>query len=101
MTQFSEIFYTSLISTLSGVFLAILGLLYKSKCENIDLCCGMIKIQRNVNIEMAEDMRDMQPRPSRENSFNNLRNQSRPTLDRNPQERPPNNSRPSLPADVP
>jgi len=57
MPQFSEIFYTSLISTLSGIFLAILAACYKSKCSDVSLCYGLIELKRNVNIEMVEDMR--------------------------------------------
>ena len=43
------IFY--IISTSSTAFLFCLGVLYKSKCTNINLCYGLIDIDRNVEIE--------------------------------------------------
>ena len=47
------IFY--IISTASTAFLFCLGVLYKSKCTNINLCYGLIDIDRNVEIEEKYD----------------------------------------------
>lgn len=47
------IFY--IISTTSTAFLFFLGVLYKSKCTNINLCYGLIDIDRNVEIEEKYD----------------------------------------------
>ena len=47
------IFY--IISTTSTAFLVCLGVLYKSKCTNINLCYGLIDIDRNVEIEEKYD----------------------------------------------
>ena len=91
MTQFSEIFYTSLISTLSGIFLAILAACYKSKCSDVSLCFGLIELKRNIEIEFKEDMRAVDsPRNTKIASFNNP-----------PHENRPRENRTSLPADVP
>jgi hypothetical protein len=55
MTQeLSEVFYTFLITSVVGFILALGRICYKSKCSSIDLCC--LKITRNVEIEMKEDI---------------------------------------------
>jgi hypothetical protein len=45
----SEVFYTFLITTVSGLILACLGVLFKSKCDMVS-CCG-ISIHRNIEAE--------------------------------------------------
>ena len=47
------IFY--IISSSSTAFLFCLGILYKSKCVNINLCYGLIDIQRDVITEEKYD----------------------------------------------
>jgi len=47
------IFY--IISSTSTAFLFCLGILYKSKCVNINLCYGLIDIQRDVITEEKYD----------------------------------------------
>ena len=44
--MFSEIFFTSLYTSLIGFLLAIGGQCYKSKCKEVKICC--IKITRDV-----------------------------------------------------
>ena len=56
---FSEIFWSSVVTTASGVLLACLAACYKSKCSNVSLCFGMINLKREVNIEMVEDLKEM------------------------------------------
>jgi hypothetical protein len=52
--ELSEVFYTFLITSVVGFILALGRICYKSKCSSIDFCC--IKITRNVEIEMKEDI---------------------------------------------
>jgi len=47
------IFY--IISSASTAFLFFMGILYKSKCSNINLCYGMVDIDRNVSLEEKYD----------------------------------------------
>jgi hypothetical protein len=55
MTQeLSEVFYTFLITSVIGCLLAGIKMAYKSKCEKVNLCC--IRIKRNVEIELKEDL---------------------------------------------
>lgn len=52
--ELSEVFYTFLITSVVGFILALGRICYKSKCSSIDFCC--IKIVRNVEVEMREDI---------------------------------------------
>jgi len=52
--ELSEVFYTFLITSVVGFILALGRICYKSKCSSIDFCC--IKIVRNVEVEMKEDI---------------------------------------------
>jgi hypothetical protein len=52
----SEVFYMAVLCTGSGVLLAVLGLLYESKCEDVSCCFGFVKIHRNIDSEVLEDM---------------------------------------------
>ena len=52
----SEIFYTSLYTSLIGFVLAMGSQCYRSKCSQIDFCC--IKITRDT---AGEEVIDLQP----------------------------------------
>jgi hypothetical protein len=52
--ELSEVFYTFLITSVVGFVLALGRICYKSKCSSIDFCC--IKITRNVEVELREDL---------------------------------------------
>ena len=54
----SEVFWTFFITTLSGMMIIGLRLCYKSKCKRVK-CCG-IEIERDIEIEMKEDMHEME-----------------------------------------
>ena len=56
--MFSEIFFTSLYTSLIGFFIAIGAQCYKSKCKQVDICC--VKIIRDVE---GEEELDRQPNP--------------------------------------
>jgi hypothetical protein len=50
----SEIFYSMLVTTSSGLLLAIIAACYKSKCRHIRLGC--IEIERDVEAEEEIDI---------------------------------------------
>ena len=54
----SELFWNSVLVTSSALFLAVLAMLYKSKCKNID-CCGC-HIERDVEAEEKYDEKEME-----------------------------------------
>ena len=49
-----------IISSVCAFLLMCTRVLYKSKCKKIDLCCGLIIVDRNVDIET--DIIDIIPR---------------------------------------
>jgi len=50
--EFSEVFYTFLITSLIGFVVALAKMAYKSKCKEVSCCC--IKIIRDVESEEKE-----------------------------------------------
>jgi hypothetical protein len=50
-----SVFYTSLYTFLGGFILALAGLVYKCKSKKIKLC-GCLEIQRDVQVELKEDL---------------------------------------------
>ena len=50
--EFSEVFYTFLITSLIGFVVALAKMAYKSKCKEVSCCC--IKITRDVESEEKE-----------------------------------------------
>jgi hypothetical protein len=52
MTSDEVIFYTFLVSTLTGFILALVRMAYKSKCKEVN--CGCIKIVRDTDVEEKE-----------------------------------------------
>jgi hypothetical protein len=68
MQVLSEIFLTLLVSSGVGLVLAIIKILYKSKCKTIE-CCGIFKCERDIEHEVELDERDPpSPRPENTNS---------------------------------
>ena len=66
----SEIFYTLVLTTASAVFLALLRVLYKSKCKVIK-CCGCIEIDRDTEAEEKEDELEIQQQNNNRDINNN------------------------------
>ncbi len=63
--MFSEIFFTSLYTSLIGFLIAIGAQCYKSKCKEVKICC--IKITRDIQIEEELDSRPQNPIQSNNN----------------------------------
>jgi hypothetical protein len=59
----SEIFWSNLVMTSSGILLACIALLYKSKCSHVK-CCGL-DIERNVEVEEEIDEIEMETKNNR------------------------------------
>ena len=64
----TETFYVGLYSALMGFVLAVINLLYRSKCKEVDICC--IKVVRDIRIEEELDLQQIRPNPIQ--SQNNL-----------------------------
>ena len=55
MTQLSELFYTNLFIGFSGMVLGCGALFYRSKCDKVRICCGLIEVHRNIESELQND----------------------------------------------
>ena len=66
--MFTETFFVGLYSALMGFVLAVINLLYRSKCKEVDICC--IKVVRDIQIEEEIDLQQIRPNPIQ--SQNNL-----------------------------
>ena len=66
--MFTETFFVGLYSALMGFVLAVINLLYRSKCKEVDICC--IKVVRDIRIEEELDLQQIRPNPIQ--SQNNL-----------------------------
>ena len=53
--MFSELFYTNLFIGFSGMVLGCGALFYRSKCDKVNICCGLIAIHRNIESEIEND----------------------------------------------
>ena len=60
----NEILMLSLIGSLSGIVILLLKLCFRSKCSTVDICCGLMKIKREVQLEKDLDEKPEQPKPN-------------------------------------
>jgi len=62
--EMSEAFWGGLYTFTGGFILAVLALMYKSKCDQLKLCWGCLEVHRNVEVEMTQDIRQIEaPQP--------------------------------------
>ena len=55
-----EFFFISLATILVGAFGVSVKYCLKSKCEHFSLCCGLVKIDRRVDLEIQEEMKALE-----------------------------------------
>jgi hypothetical protein len=53
----SETFWAGFYVFGGGFMITIAGLCYRSKCEDVSVCCGMISFKRNIASELKEDLK--------------------------------------------
>ena len=58
--ELSETFWAGFYTFTGGFILAVLALVYKSKCDKMNLCYGCIEVHRNVEVEMEADLHRME-----------------------------------------
>ena len=54
MDKYDGVFFISLATILVSAIGISLKYCFKSKCEDVNVCCGMVKIKRNVEIELQQ-----------------------------------------------
>jgi small neutral amino acid transporter SnatA (MarC family) len=59
MTDWTNEFNAVFFSSIASLFFLFLGSLvkyaFKSKCDNVNLCCGLVNIHRAVELEVSDD----------------------------------------------
>jgi len=55
--EFSETFYTFVITSAVGVCVLSIRMMYKSKCKKVNMCG--VAFERDLEIEMKEDLAEM------------------------------------------
>lgn len=54
---YDAVFFISLATILVGAFGVSVKYCLKSKCEHLNLCCGLLTIDRRVDLEVQEEMK--------------------------------------------
>ena len=67
MNPNDSVFFTGLYTFLGTFLLGLAGLIYKCKSKNIKLC-GCLEIQRDVQVELKEDLANLQRSQSIDNN---------------------------------
>ena len=67
---FGSIFWLSISTMILTSFGVLLKYCLKSKCDKIDLCCGLIKVHRDTKVEEEIELR--QPSTPENNNNNNI-----------------------------
>jgi hypothetical protein len=76
MTELSELFYSNLVIGISGLILALAAILYRSKCDQFSLCCGLVSVHRNITAEIENDKTHEMPDTHLPDLENNTRHGS-------------------------
>jgi hypothetical protein len=59
--ELSETFWAGFYTFTGGFILAVFAVAYKSKCDKVHICWGMVDIHRAVDIELQEDLKTTNP----------------------------------------
>lgn len=54
------VFFISILTILAGSFGLSVRYCLKSKCEHFSVCCGLLKIDRRVDLEVEEEIKQME-----------------------------------------
>lgn len=54
--DYDAVFWITLCTILCGSLGLAMKLCMKSKCENLSLCCGLVEVHRNVELELASEI---------------------------------------------
>ena len=57
--ELSETFWAGFYTFTGGFVLAVFAIAYKSKCDKVNVCWGGIEINREVNVELQNDMKKL------------------------------------------
>lgn len=64
----------SIVTVSAGVVVLAIKSCFKSKCSNVSICCGLIKIERDIDGEIEEDKIETKRSTNRSDSIQNFNN---------------------------
>lgn len=59
-TTFDAVFWTGIATMSFAFFGVVIKAMLSSKCDNVNLCCGLIHIHRNVELENQIELQSQQ-----------------------------------------
>ena len=57
---YDGVFFITITSLLLGFFGIVVKYCLRSKCDNVNLCFGLVTVHRNVELEVQEEMKEME-----------------------------------------
>lgn len=57
---YDAVFFISIATIIVGAFGVSVKYCLKSKCEHLNLCCGLLVIDRRVDLETQEEMKEIE-----------------------------------------
>ena len=60
MINFDGVFFITIASLICAAFGLVIRYCLKSRCDNVNLCFGLIAIHRNVELESVEEIRKIE-----------------------------------------
>lgn len=58
--EYNAVFFISLATIIVGAFGVSVKYCLKSKCEHLNLCCGLLVVDRRVDLEVQEEMKEIE-----------------------------------------
>lgn len=58
--EYDSVFFLSFFTLLFGFFGVVVKYCLKSKCQNINLCFGLLSIERRVDLEVQTEMKEIE-----------------------------------------
>lgn len=70
--EFDSVFFITLATLIGGILGLAIRYCLKSKCENFSCCWGLVDIDRRVDIEAQEEMRELELGVKRDESKSDI-----------------------------
>lgn len=62
---FDAVFFITIATVVTGCIGVLARYCFRSRCDNLSLCCGFIQIHRNTEMETRETLREMEIQATR------------------------------------
>ena len=69
-----DITLISLVSLIFGFVILLCKMIYKSKCSDCEICCGLLKIRRDIDKEVEKEKYNIDHNINSNDDLENLKN---------------------------